>query len=292
MTDSNRPRQNVSRHPFRFSLPPDDVVRGDAWVPDSPVTGTAIVVLHGFKGFKDWGFFPYVCEEIAAQTGSVTVSFNCTGCGVGDSLDQFDELDRFASNTFTRELQDLEAVLDRLSAGRLGDLQTAPAHRFGLLGHSRGGAISLLAASRRIQVRALVTWNSVASLTRYAEMHAAKWEAGETVYILNARTGQQMPLARNLMDDVRANRTRLDVIAAAKSLAAPYLVIHGEADEAVPASEAELLVAASGIQGTLVLIEGAGHTFGAVHPFEGSNHRLERVLNLSIGHFEHFLVGG
>lgn len=277
--------QRVSRHAFEFGVAPDGVIRGDAWVPDAPEEGPAIVVCHGFKGFKDWGFFPYVSEQLAARTGIVTVSFNFTGSGVGESLHDFDELDRFARNTFTRELWDLEAVLDRLSAGRIAEADVPPPYAFGLLGHSRGGATCVLKAALRTEVQALVTWSSIASVERYEADYVETWESGETVYIPNVRTGQQMPLHRNVLDDIRANRERLDVLAAAGSLDIPYLAVHGSEDESVPAAESKALVTAAERAAELLLVEGAGHTLNAVHPFEGTNDLLELAVERSAALF-------
>jgi len=33
----------------------------------APVPVGAVLVVHGFKGFKDWGFFPYLCEAFAGR---------------------------------------------------------------------------------------------------------------------------------------------------------------------------------------------------------------------------------
>ncbi len=225
-----------------------EALRGDAWIPPDRETDVAIVVCHGFKGFKDWGFFPYLSEQLARRTRCLTISFNVTGSGIGVRSDEFTELERFGRNTFTKELEDLEVVLDGLTVGRLGEMSVPSASRIGLVGHSRGGSTSLLKASRRRQVRSLVTW------------------------------------AANLLDDLRAHRERLDVLGAAGSLKIPYLVVHGTEDEAVPVSEAEALAAAAGELATLSLIDGAGHTMNAKHPFEGSNTELERAIDATAAH--------
>ncbi|MFQ5678009.1 MAG: alpha/beta hydrolase family protein [Gemmatimonadota bacterium] len=290
---ATRGRGGEARHtPFVFPLPTGDRIRGDAWLPETAVPEAAIVVCHGFKGFKDWGFFPYLTEELTRRTGCVSVCFNFTGSGVGESLDTFDELERFGRNTFTRELQDLEAVMDRLAAGRLGELELPAARRFGLLGHSRGGATAILKASLRSQVHSLVTWAAVASVERYQEAYAERWEAGETVYIENRRTGQMMPLERNVLDDIRANRDRLDPRVAAAALRIPYLVLHGTADESVPPEDAEALKAAAGDGAELVWIEGGTHTMNAAHPFRGSNASLERAIELSARRLRSDLAAG
>ncbi len=275
--------------PFRLALPGAEL-KGDAWVPPGAHDGVALVVCHGFKGFKDWGFFPYVCDQLARRARTCVVSFNFDGSGVREDVDVFDDLPAFARNTFTRELWDLEAVLDGLAMGVLGDLEVPRATRFGLLGHSRGGATCILKAALRRQVRALVTWSSIASVTRY-EGWAEAWDAGEPVVIPNARTGQDMPLERNVLDDIRAHRERLDVLACARALTIPWAIVHGEADESVPFSDAEALRAAAGDLARLIRVEQAGHTFGAGHPFAGTTPQLESALGAAVELFDEAFAG-
>ena len=277
--------RTVTPTPFRLR-PPGADLRGD-YRPGAPIEGAgaspaddaALVVCHGFKGFKDWGFFPYLCEQLAERTGIPVVSFNFDGSGVRDS--DFDDLEAFSRNTFSCELQDLEAILDGLAAGRLGDLEVPPARRFGLLGHSRGGATCILKAGLRSQVRGVVTWASISSVTRY-ESFADRWDAGETVIIPNTRTKQDMPLERNVLDDMRANRERLDVLGSAACLRIPVAVVHGTADESVPFSDARRIADAVGDLARLVGVDGGTHTFQAGHPFAGTTPELEEAIDASV----------
>ncbi|MFQ5691069.1 MAG: alpha/beta hydrolase [Gemmatimonadota bacterium] len=284
-------RESVRRDRFRIDVAGGDVLRGDAWIPEAPRPDASIVVCHGFKGFKDWGFFPHLSEALARRTGFLTICFNFSGSGIGERPTEFDELEAFGRNTFTRELFDLEIVLDGLATGRLGELSVLPSRRFGLLGHSRGGATCVLKAASRRAVRALVTWAGIAAVDRYVLAYAPAWEAGEEVSIVNARTGQRMPLYRNVLDDIRANRERLDVEASARALSIPYLVVHGTADESVSPDDARTLAEAAGASATLLLIEEAGHTMNAGHPFQGPNPCLTRAIEASADHFSAGLEG-
>lgn len=270
---------SVERSSFRMAIPGAEL-RGDFWTGPDAVEDAAIVVCHGFKGFKDWGFFPYVCEELVARTDVNVVSFNFDGSGVRDS--DFDNLPAFSRNTFSRELLDLEAIFDGLSSGRLGDLRPPKTTRFGLLGHSRGGATCILKTALRAQVEGLVTWASISAVDRYYESFEDQWDAGETVMIPNARTGQDMPLDRNVMDDYLANQERLDVHASARAISIPCAIVHGDADESVPFSDAESIASGIGDLARLVRVEGGGHTFQAVHPFAGTTPQLETALNASV----------
>src|SRR5688572_1846454 len=83
---------------------------------DSP--RPAIVVVHGFKGFKDWGMFPPLAERLA-RAGFATVTFNLSGSGV-DDRGELVWTDQFGRDTFTAERQDVATVIDALARGELG----------------------------------------------------------------------------------------------------------------------------------------------------------------------------
>jgi pimeloyl-ACP methyl ester carboxylesterase len=83
--------------------------------------------------------------------------------------------------------------------------------------------------------------------------------------VVNARTKQVMRMSTRMLDDFEANRQRLDILAAVARLTVPLLVVHGEADESVPYTEADELVAA-GSDVSRVIIGAATHTYNAIHP--------------------------
>ncbi|MCL7971653.1 MAG: alpha/beta fold hydrolase [marine benthic group bacterium] len=275
---------------FAFEVPGAEIgiLRGDVRRPDS-VTDRAIVVCHGFKGFKNWGFFPYLADRLAQRTGALVVSFNFSGSGIGPDLETFTDLEGFARNTFSRELADLGRILDGLERGRLGEVSFDPPGRVGLIGHSRGAAAAILAGAARPEVRAVVTWAGIGSVFRYEDHFAEGLERDGVMQILNARTGQRLPLYRDVLDDLRANREALDMEAGAATLGPMLLIVHGTADEAVPVREAYALHAAA--PGShLAIIEGAGHTMDASHPFPGSNSRLDEAVLGTVNHFQRFLA--
>jgi pimeloyl-ACP methyl ester carboxylesterase len=234
-----------------------------------------VVICHGFKGFKDWGFFPKVAERLAVA-GFTAVSFNFSGSGVSDG-DTFDQLDRWAHQTLTGDLQDLNTVIEHLAPESF--------RRVGLLGHSRGGALAVLQAARDRRVAALVTWAAVAGFMRWPEEEMRKWRDEGRIEVLNTRTGQLMPIYRQALDDFEANRETLDVAAAASRLRIPWLLAHGEADESVPFQESERLHAAAGGPVEFERVEGAGHTFGIKHPWSGSTPAFDAVLERTVQFF-------
>ncbi len=239
------------------------------------------MVVHGFKGFKDWGFFPHVCEHLAAA-GFAVVSFNFSRNGVGEDFGEFTELDSFAANTLSCELDELSAIVDETISGEL--LPRRP-RTVGLLGHSRGGGQVVLGAAADERIGAVVTWAAVSHFDRWTEESKEQWRQDGYVAVLNQRTGQQMPLNVTLLEDYEANHVRLDIQRAAGRIEAPWLIVHGNRDDTVPAEEADVLARAS--QGArIVLVDGAGHTFEARHPFEGPPPQLQEALDRTIRHFQ------
>jgi uncharacterized protein len=250
-------------------------------------TRPAVLVIHGFKGFKDWGMFPAFAER-AARAGLTAVSLNMSGSGA-DAAGSFVHLDRFSRNTFSAELADVATVLDALARGELG---VAPPSSVGLVGHSRGGGIAVLQTARDCRVRALVTWAAISTVERWDRREMAAWRERGKMEILNSRTGQMMPLFTDVLDDIAANRDgSLDIEAAAESIEVPWLIIHGSADESVPEREAEVLVAAGTSHRTeLLRIDGAGHTFGAAHPFQPGEGQIDQVFDATLSWLSTSLV--
>ena len=70
----------------------------------------AVVMLHGFKGFKDWGMWPPLADRLA-RAGFAAVTLNFSGSGVDDPVSTLYP-ERFGHNTFSAELDDLRRVLD------------------------------------------------------------------------------------------------------------------------------------------------------------------------------------
>jgi pimeloyl-ACP methyl ester carboxylesterase len=240
-----------------------------------------VIFCHGFKGFKDWGCFPYMLDKIAAE-GNFVVSFNFSYNGVGEEgneLNEFTRLDRFAENTFTRELEDLESIIDYLENHRekfLYDLNNIV-----LIGHSRGGGIVILQAAKDKRIRKLITLASVSTFDRYSDRLKEDWKKKGYWEVLNSRTGQMMRMNVSILEDFERNNETLNIEKAAEKINIPWLIIHGTEDLSVDYSNAETLYAVNeNGNSKLKLLENIGHTFGAVHPFQGTTPKLEEVILL------------
>ncbi len=246
-----------------------------------------LIFVHGFKGFKDWGFNPYLANYFADQ-GYFVITFNFSHNGVRGDTSEFNELDKFAENTFSREIRELKEIITALKNNFFGEVINPS---IGLIGHSRGGAVALLAASQIEDVKAVATWSSIAKLDRYSERQKKEWEEKGYFEVLNSRTQQMMRLNVELLNDIEDNREGLlNMEKSVSNLKKPLLLIHGDQDLAVPHDEASQLYDWSDKSiSELFIINKTGHTFDCKHPFEGSNERFERVLHKTNHFFANYL---
>jgi dienelactone hydrolase len=247
----------------------------------------AVIAVHGFKGFKDWGMWPPFTERLA-RAGVTAVSLNLSGSGVDDA-GTFAFPERFGHNTFSAELEDLSRVIAALHRG---ELQVAVPSVLGLVGHSRGGGTCILHTARDPRVRALATWAAISTVERWSRPERERWRNSGIHEVRNARTGEVLPLFTDVLDDIETHAEVLDIGAAAARIAVPWLLVHGSEDEAVNIAEGRALAAAARSPGTKVLtIAGGGHTFGAAHPWSGGNPALDQVFDATIAFLAAELAG-
>lgn len=243
-----------------------------------------VIYVHGFKGFKDWGFVPYLGQSLA-QEGLDVITFNFSHNGIGTDGQSFSDLDAFAKNTFslekeeTLEIINLCAFTDFFGAHLLKPL--------GIIGHSRGGGIALLAAAESDQVKAVCTWASVSTFERFSKPQVEAWKKKGYHEVINSRTGQIFKMGLDILKDVElSSRRKLNILEAVKTLEKPLMIIHGQNDETVPYFEGEQLnIFANPASSQLRLIPQGTHTFGASHPLTEVPRPLEIAVDATTEFF-------
>lgn len=268
------------------------------WDLYAPVTTSqrefpVILFVHGFKGFKDWGLFPDACEELA-HSGFGVVAVNLSLNGIGERKSEFDRPDLMGRQTFTQDLDDLQRVITALRNGEIRhEKALLNTDDMGIVGHSRGGHLAVLAAAEFDAIQCLVTWGAVADYSSFWSVKMKEdWESQGYTEITNSRTGQSFRLQKLVYDDFILNQERLNAVKRAAQLRVPSLFIHGRDDESVPYTESERLhIQTATPEKELRLLAGAGHTFGMTHPFEGDDFppAFEEVLQWTTGWFREHL---
>jgi len=224
-----------------------------------------LIFVHGFKGFKDWGHWGLMGEAFA-KAGFYFVKFNFSHNGTTpDAPLNFADLEAFGNNNYSKEWADVDVVLDWLAAQKDGEYDL---NNICLIGHSRGGGLSIAKATADERIHRLITLASVAELG-YAKRHPhvlVEWEKNGVYYIKNGRTGQNMPLYYQLHQDILDHPEKFDLDAAAQGMKKPWLIIHGDEDPAVNVSAAHQMKKLCP-SARLEILKGANHVFGGKHPY-------------------------
>lgn len=235
----------------------------DAFYPENSKNLPVIIFAHGYKGYKDWGAFNILAEYFAGQ-GFLFVKFNFSHNGtILENPTEFENLEAFGHNNFSIELDDYRSVTDFFLK------HPAASDRIFLMGHSRGGGISVIEAfeDRRILGLALLAGVSHFGYRFPHGERLVQWEEERVFYSENKRTKQQMPHYYQFYEDYKKNEDRFNIQYAVQHFERPMIIIQGTEDEAVKEKEAGLLHEWAK-KSELVMIEGAGHTFGASEPWE------------------------
>jgi dipeptidyl aminopeptidase/acylaminoacyl peptidase len=200
----------------------------------------ALVVMHGWGGNAEM-MLPLAAPLHAAGYSLLLVDARCHGQSDGDS---FASLPRFA--------EDIDAALLWLA----GQPEVDPL-ALGIVGHSVGAGAALRAASRRADLRAVVSLAAFAHpatmMRRWlAAMHIPYWPLG--AYILAYVQ--------------RVIGHRFDAIAPCHTIArvaCPVLLVHGLADDTVPVAEARQIHAARASDAVeLLLVPGSHDDYGDI----------------------------
>ena len=242
------------------------------------------IFAHGYKGFKDFGAWSLIGDQMA-NNGIVFVRFNFSHNGVtNDNPMEFVDLVAFGENNYSKEVDDFNTVINYIY--ELAEHYPKwNRDKLNIIGHSRGGGMAIITASENKYVNSIICWapinHSYKGMPVGTELE--EWEKEGVRYIINGRTKQEMPhyyqFYKNLVDNV----DRLDIEKSAKKIAFPWLIIHGDNDEAIAIDDAIQLNIYSSLS-ALEIIENGTHTFSISHPWKADSltPEMQKVIDLSI----------
>lgn len=284
---------DINEQRFTLTTPSGIPLRGDIrW--DNMLSGSGekplpvIVICHGFKAFKDWGPFPSIGRYFA-EHGFVSITFNFSHNGIGEEPRKFVEHQLFERNTISLEIEDLKTVLQELQVGAFGNRSIDP-DRIAILGHSRGGGICLVTGREEEQVKAVVAWSTIARFNRYSEEQKQRWREKGYVQLHSVSDQRLFRISTALLDDIEQNTVRFDLPDVVAHMGKPLLIVHGTADIPAKISEAEALYATADKTLTeFIRLEGAGHMYGAKHPYKVESQTLRHVLDITATWLHHHL---
>ena len=243
-----------------------------------------VIFCHGYKGFKDWGAWNLMAEAFA-KAGFFFIKFNFShNGGTAEQPIDFPDLDAFGNNNYTKELDDLETIIDWICNSSEFKIEV-DLNAINLIGHSRAGGIVTIKAEEDSRVKKVITLAGVSNFGSRTSTTGdlERWKKDRVKYVLNGRTKQQMPHFYQFYEDFKQNEKRLNIQRAIENLKIPHLIIHGDDDTSISVKEAEVQYKWNS-KSKLEIIKGANHVFGTKHPWisEETPQELLRVITICI----------
>lgn len=256
-------------------------------IPSADGPRPLLLILHGFKGFRNYSFLPWIAQDAAAR-GAIAIRMCFSRNGMRNTSWMVMDTEQFATNTISHEVDD---VHDILNAIRTHDAFRAVRDRwdgtFVLAGHSRGGGVTQVAARELIEradtaFRRALCLNAVGTWVRWTPRQRAAWAEAGGFTFLNERTKQELRMNMSYVDDIEQNAVRLDLDRAAAVCGDRLAYVHAEADLTVPMNEITSLRARSGTTAPLFPIPSTTHTFGMTHPVDRITHGFLTALETGL----------
>ena len=212
---------------------------------------TAVVLLaHGFKGYKDYGFFPRLAHKIAAR-GMVAVRFNFSHSGMTNNIDTFERPDLFEQDTWGKQIDDLFTVASHIADSF--DLSQVWFGHAATEGRTPAPNRIITAAAPDYGCNLDENVREILRRDGYLESPSG-------------RTGQRLRIGRAWLDEIEADPDRFDPLKCISSLDCPVNICHGADDSTVSAAAAHRLSDAAKEHDGAVILAGAEHTFNCPNP--------------------------
>lgn len=232
-----------------------------------------VIICPGFMAFKDWGPFPYIGEKIAEQN-YISIVMNYSHNGIDENKFKITNFEKFASNTITKELNDIRSVINWSNEKWNGNPII-------LVGHSRGAANAIIIASENEKVKGLITISSISHYDRWTEHQKNLWIKEGFLY-LSSNKLNPLKMSVEYFYDLQRNKSRYDIINAANQITVPWLIVHGGNDIIAKVEEAYALYKTSNKNNTEIeVVKHMGHLLGydATNAIHDRNNILNNIIN-------------
>ncbi len=222
-------------------------LRGVVYEPRQPEAKASIVCLHGFPGSIK-GRTAKRLGPALVKKGYRVLQFNFSGTPDSDG--------KFEQKLMSREVKDTKAAIDFF-------LKKYPSEKLVLFGHSTGAIDAGLYAHKDKRVKGLVLSGCVGKLSqavRYDftdEQVREFWTKGYASYTARGHWSDGLRIKKAFYDEFFT----LDLPGSIAKYRGATLVVHGNADDAVPVKHAKEAYTAARKPKRLVIIPGADHAY-------------------------------
>jgi pimeloyl-ACP methyl ester carboxylesterase len=256
----------------------------DVFYNQTSIEKPVIIFCHGYKGFKDWGAWNLMAKAFA-EAGFCFLKFNFShNGGTAEQPIDFPDLEAFGNNNYSKELDDLETVIDWVFQNEKLQKEV-DVEKISLIGHSRAGGIVTIKSEEDFRISKVI---SLAGVCDFGSRSATtgdleQWKKDGVKYAVNGRTKQKMPHYIQFYEDFIKHEERLTIKRAIENIEIPHLILHGDKDTSISVEEAERQHQWNP-KSELEIIKNADHVFNTSHPWnkEKLSPELEQVVEKSI----------
>jgi pimeloyl-ACP methyl ester carboxylesterase len=249
---------------------------GRSWLgvehyPTRDAGSCAALVVHGFRAWHRWGFFPIVARSLVERgIAAFVVALPSSGYGP----------DGFSGERFARA-----TVSDDLAAlAKAAEIVRCRCTCLAGLGHSRGALLLALVCT---ELDCLAMWSPPRRFGRWSERQLIVWRSlGAAPAGTHPETGQPLAIGIEYLDDLERNDYNARLDAALAGCRTPTCIVAGEHDIVAPPSHAAELHALLGTTDRhLHIVSGTGHTFGVEHGTPAVSPALAEAIETTASFF-------
>lgn len=206
----------------------------------------AIILLHGFTGYKEEPHIEKLAETLA-ENGFVAVRFDASGSGESDGTFEKDYL-------MSNYLEDIGSVYNYLKSQEFVDRE-----RIGIAGHSLGGLLSIVFVSSHPEMKACIPISAPTSLFSANWTRAAleRWREVGWFYKEFSKNGSKIKIPYAFFRDSK----KYNALDFAEKLHCPLMVVVGSSDKVVKPSDTKQIFDNANQPKELVEVEKAGHDY-------------------------------
>ena len=190
----------------------------------------AIIVCHGFVSNRVSKWKRDLCTKLAAK-GYLAIRFDFTGNGESEGEIQ--------DGTYSQEIDDLRKFIHFV--------KKKGCERVGIIGHSMGGAVTLLTILKEKHISAIATLGAPSTLQGRPYDEFLKYA--------EKPVPDKLPLS--FFNDIKKHNIKQ----ATEAIKVPLLVMHGDKDPVVPYPEAQRILSWANCPKQLITFRGCGHNF-------------------------------
>lgn len=231
--------------------------------PDKNKQYPAIIILHGFTGYKEEAHLEELAKTLA-NNGFTAIRFDCSGSGESEGTFEKDYL-------VSNYLDDIKSVFNYVR-----NLKFVNKSKIGIVGHSMGGMLSVIFAAMHPEIKICVPISPTTTMTAGNWIKEVIGEWRETGWFDKelSRDGSQIRIPFSFIEDAN----KFDAVNYVSKLHCSLLMIVGLTDDTVSPEDSKKIFKIANKPKELIEIKGMGHDYKK-HP------KVIKIVNEKILNF-------